>query len=232
MIEKILAAVKFVWVTLVYIVYPPLCPICKEIVDEDGQICDSCATKLYPLDTAKIFPDVLDGVMRITRYRGGTRSILRKLKFDNDLNALPELQKILGDVSNRPEIKNFIKGIDAAAFVPLHQKRLKERGYNQTELLFRDWLVAQGLTAANLLIRIKATPKLYNLNRTERQEALNGAFDLAKGADVRGKNILIVDDIYTTGATAAGCAHVLKAAGAAKIFMLAFASDFGENNNA
>ncbi len=226
MLEKILAAGKFLATTIIYIIYPPLCPICREIVDERGQLCEICATKVFHINTAKNLPENLSGVMRITKYRGGTREILGKLKFENDLSVLPALQKMLAEVSDRDEIQKFLAQVELATFVPIHQKRLKERGYNQTELIFKDWLIAQNLAAENLLIRKKSTPRLYNLKPDERKEILRGAFEVVDGVDVAGKNILIVDDIYTTGATVTECARVLQAAGAAKIFVMAFASDF------
>ncbi len=228
MLNKILYILNFVKTTLVYIIYPPICPLCREIVDERYQFCPDCANKILRLDVQKNPPDILSGVFAITKYHGGTRSLLRKLKFDNNLNVMPAFHKILADISSRTEIKNFLSNIDLATYVPLHADRLKERGYNQVELIFRDWLIAQDLTAENLLIRKKYTPKLFKYSPAERKEILKGAFSLAEGADIRGKNILIVDDIYTTGATTAECAAVLKNAGAAKIFVMALASDFGD----
>ncbi len=228
MLENISNILKFVQTTLIYIVYPPICPVCEEIVDERHQLCESCAKKILKLDTEKNPPAPISGVMRITKYRNGTRRLLRALKFDSNINVLAALQSILYGVISRPEIENFLANVNFATFVPLHEKRLKKRGYNQTELIFKDWLLAQNLPAENLLLRTKNTPHLYSYNPAERKEILKGAFSLIEGVDIAGKNILIVDDIFTTGATSAACAEILKSAGAAKIFMLAFASDFGE----
>ena len=228
MIEQISNVLKFIQTTLIYIVYPPICPVCENIVDERHQLCENCAKEILKLDTYPNFISPINGVMRVALYRKGVRQLLRALKFDSNTNTLAALQNILYGVSNRPEIKNFLANVNLATYVPLHEKRLKKRGYNQTELIFKDWLLAQNLPAENLLIRTKATPHLYSYNPAERKEILKGAFSLAEGVNVKGKNILIVDDIFTTGATAAGCAEVLKGAGASKIFMLAFSSDFGE----
>lgn len=228
MLEKFIDCLKFLQTTLIYIIYPPICPICEEIVDERYQLCENCAKKILKIDTEKNPPAPLSGVMRVTKYRYGTRSLLRRLKFDSNTKVLTTLQKILYNASSSTELKKFLAGIDIATFVPLHESRLKKRGYNQTELIFKDWLISQNVPSENLIIRTKATPHLYKYNPQERKEILKGAFSLVEGVEVRGKNILIADDIFTTGATAAGCAEVLKSAGAAKIFMLAFASDFGD----
>jgi len=229
MLEKFVDCLKFLQTTLIYLIYPPICPICEEITDERYQFCEECRKNIFKLDETKNFPAPLSGVMRITKYREGTRSLLRRLKFDSNKNTLPELQRILFSVSDRAEVKNFLAKINLATFVPLHESRLKKRGYNQTELIFKDWLESMNLPTKNLLLRTKNTPHLYSYSPEERREILKGAFSLAEGVNVKGKNILIVDDIYTTGATAAGCAEVLKGAGAAKIFVMALASDFGED---
>ena len=223
--ETLTYILNFIWTTLTYIIYPPLCPVCKEIVDERGQICDDCMKKIFRLDTEKFLPKILSGVFHITKYRGGTRGILHKLKFDNNLAVLPTVKQILEKVSENAELKNFISQADIATFVPLHSERYKQRGYNQVEIIFKDFLLEKNLPVKNLLLRNKATPRLFKFSAAERKKILNGAFSVADNANVYGKNILIVDDIYTTGATVSECARVLKNYGAKKIFVLAFASD-------
>lgn len=161
----------------------------------------------------------------MTKYRGGTQKLLGKLKFENNLSVLPALKKILELTSKNPDFKNFLEKIDAATFVPLHEKRFKERGYNQTELLFREKFEEFKIPVENFLIRKKSTPKLFNLNPGERKKVLSGAFFPAGNFDLSGKKILLADDIYTTGTTASECAGVLKKIGAAKVYVIAFASD-------
>ena len=211
----------FISTTLVYLIYPPLCPLCKEITDERGQICNSCLEKIFKLDTEKSFGEVFV----ITKYREGTRQLLRKLKFDNDLSVLPTIKKILDTEKCSAELEKFIAQADVATFVPLHQERLKERGYNQTELIFKDFFAEKNLPTENLLIRHKSTPRLYKFNPEERKKIVQGAFSFAQNASVCDKKILLVDDIFTTGATLSECAKVLQENGAKKIFVLAFASD-------
>ena len=214
--------------TLIYIIFPPICPVCKEIVDERGDFCPPCLEKILRKDFYPNPPAQIEKVMRITKYRGGTQKLLRKLKFDNSLSTLPALKKILEIVSDDKIVIDFLKNVDVAVCVPLHEKRLKERGYNQTELIFSDWLQSLNIPVEKILLRTKKTPKLFNLNPKERKEVLHGAFETVEGADVTGKKILIVDDIYTTGATVTECAEALKKIGAAQVYVLALASDFGD----
>lgn len=229
MLNKIFGAWKFLSDTLIYIIFPPFCPICQEIVDERGDICSACLEKIMRQDFFSTPPAQIEKVLRLTKYRDGTRGLLRKLKFENNLKVLPTLKKILEIASTDSKVTEFLKGVDVAVFVPLHEERLNRRGYNQTELIFSDWLTAQGVRAENFLKRTKKTPRLFNLTPAERRETLKDAFEVVEGADVAGKKILIVDDIYTTGATVTECAKSLKKMHAAQIYVLALASDFGSN---
>ena len=129
----------FILTTLIYIIYPPLCPVCKEIVDNRGQICNSCIKKIFRLDEKNPLPENLSEIFIITKYRGGTRDLLRKLKFNNDLNVLPTIKKILSIVADNPKLEKLLAKVDCAIFVPLHKNRFKERGYNQTEMIFKDF---------------------------------------------------------------------------------------------
>lgn len=217
------------WDGLIYFLFPPKCPACKELVDERHQFCPKCSGKILRVDFSKSVPAPLEKVLRVTKYRDGSRDLLRKLKFDNDLSVIPPLKKILDEVSDREEIARLLDGVDFAVPVPLHKNRLDERGFNQTEEIFREWLLKKNIPLKNLLIRTKFTPKLYDMNKFERQKVLSGVFSPTdEKLNLRGKIILIVDDIYTTGTTAGECAKVLKSLGAKSVRVLAFAADFGE----
>lgn len=226
MIGKIFRGLEFFWTTILYLIFPPMCPVCKEITEERNQFCEKCLKKILQVTENKNSPKIINGVMRLTKYRGGTQKMLNKLKFENNQNVLPYLKNILAKVSNRAEVQNFIRRADSAVFVPLHENRLKERGYNQVELIFKDWLDDLNLPTENFLIRNKETPKLYKLNPFERKKILHEAFSPREKFDLTGRKILIVDDIYTTGATVSECAKVLKSLGANEIYVLTLASDF------
>ena len=110
--------------------------------------------------------------------------------------------------------------------VPLHRWRIWKRGYNQAALIASALARRAGLEPRlDLVERIKATPPLKGMGPKERREAVRGAFRLAarhKPA-VKGRSLVLVDDVYTSGATADGCAKVLKRAGAAQVAVLAWA---------
>ena len=217
-----------IWDAAIYFLFTPTCPLCREIVDERHQFCPVCAKKILRVDFAESVPVPLNLVLRVTKYRGGSRDLLHKLKFDNNLNVLPPLKKILDDVSTHENISRLLDGVNFAVPVPLHEKRLKERGFNQTEMIFDEWLVKQNIPLKNLLRRARETPKLYDQGKAQRQQILRGVFEATETVDLRGQIVLIVDDIYTTGTTVSECAKVLVSLGAAQIRVLAFAADFDE----
>lgn len=217
------------WDAVIYFLFPPRCPNCREMVDERYQLCETCRKKILHVDFHDRPPAPLEKVLRVTKYRDGSRALLHKLKFDNNLNVVPALKKILDDVSNREEILLLLRGVNFIVPVPLHESRLEERGFNQTEKIFEDFAAKKNLPMKNLLIRMRKTPRLYNLDKSEREKVLHGVFAPIKNVDLRGQNVLIVDDIFTTGTTCRECAKVLKLLGAEKIFVLAFAANFGEN---
>lgn len=219
---------KELFEALIYFLFTPRCPNCREQVDERYQLCAECEKKILRADFYDRPPAPLESVLRVTKYRDGSQKLLHKLKFDNNLNVVPALKKILDNVSEREEILKLLSGVDFVVPVPLHQSRLKERGFNQTEKIFEDFFAKKNLPLRNFLIRARETPKLYKFGKVEREKILDGAFMAKEQINLRGKNILIVDDIFTTGTTCKECAKVLKSLGAEKIFVLAFAADFGE----
>lgn len=219
------------WEAVIYFLFPPRCPVCHEISDERYRLCEACEEKVLRVDFYERNFAPIEKVLRVTKYRDGSRDLLRKLKFDNNLSVVPALKKILNDAGSREEILSVIGGIDFAVPVPLHRERFKERGFNQTEEIFGEWLAKKNLPLRNFLIRTRPTPRLYSMGKAEREKILSGVFAPAKQIDLRGKKILLVDDIFTTGTTCRECAKVLKSLGAEKIFVLAFAADFDERFN-
>ena len=109
--------------------------------------------------------------------------------------------------------------------VPLHSHRLKERGYNQTEAIFKSWAREEKLSwSPNCLQRIRSTTPQWQLNRSQRKENMKEAFAIYEPEIVRNRHIILVDDIVTTGITLDECSKVLKQAGAMSVQALVIAS--------
>jgi len=132
------------------------------------------------------------------------------------------LAKPLGDLlaAALPREQRF----DAVTAVPLHWRRQWQRGFNQSELLARLMAARYGIPVVRALRRVRATPTQAGLSNTRRRQNVDTAFACRRGAQaLAGKRILLIDDVLTTGSTAASCARVLKGAGAARVALLAVA---------
>ena len=107
--------------------------------------------------------------------------------------------------------------------VPLYKAKRGQRGFNQSELIARAALrlcpPSPLRLAAGILLRTRDTKSQIGLTSHQRRENLRGAFAVARAHEVTGREIVLVDDVYTTGTTASECAHVLRRAGAAKVWV-------------
>jgi len=112
---------------------------------------------------------------------------------------------------------------DAVAAVPLHWKRRWKRGFNQSELLARDIARASGSALIAPVRRVKSTAVQAGLSNTARRRNVATAFQPKRSASLKDRRILLIDDVLTTGSTAAACARALKKAGAARVIVLTVA---------
>ncbi|MBW6514194.1 MAG: ComF family protein [Candidatus Syntrophosphaera sp.] len=119
-----------------------------------------------------------------------------------------------------PALARFGEGFDLVMAVPLHHVRQRERGYNQSELIARKLALKLGLPYARPVCRRYNTRSQTNLSREARLGNLSGAFALEGKADVKGKRVILVDDVFTTGTTANEVSRLLRDSGAAKIAVL------------
>lgn len=194
--------------------FPPSCPVCRAYVEQLGDWCPACmkeAQQPHAILLPALSQRFIGAVWALGIYRGGLRSLIHALKYRKKRSALPCIASFL-------QASSFVlpEGVDVAVPVPLHEARYRQRGFNQVELIFGEWLSAHGITMEQALVRTRKTEPLYKMARQERRKSLQGAFSLASGADVRGKHILLLDDILTTGATLSGCAAVLCSRGCAR----------------
>jgi ComF family protein len=112
---------------------------------------------------------------------------------------------------------------DVIVPVPLHWRRRWNRGFNQAELLAREVSRHRRIPLLNALRRSKATANQAGLTSAGRRRNIAGAFQSRAGVDLHGKRVLLIDDVFTTGATAGACARALKKAGAGTVCLLTLA---------
>jgi ComF family protein len=155
-------------------------------------------------------------------YTSGLRELIHLLKYEQIRPAANVLGRMLADAAATLELRGEVTVIP----VPLHGSKLKQRGFNQSDLIARaalPLLQKQGAATYALesvaMKRRRETPSQVGMTRSERAENLRGAFAVTVPAMVRDKQVLLVDDVLTTGATVNECTRVLKRAGALHVWV-------------
>ena len=219
---------------------PPLCLSCGAIVGETGSLCPACWGKVtffappacatcglpFEIDAGSgalcgacaAGPPPFRRARAVFRYDEGSRSLVLRFKHADRLEGAPAFARWM--LRAGPEL---VAEADLIAPVPLHRLRLWSRRYNQAAVL----ALALGRLSGNrvepaLLERLRATPAMGHMGRQERERNVKGAFRVApaKAALVKGRTILLIDDVLTTGATIGACATALSRAGAAAVDVL------------
>ena len=206
--------------------FPPRCPACGGFVEERGGWCPDClARTLAPRRLAIRVADrrFVDSAWALGRYHETLRRLILPLKYQGHQDRLPYIRTFLAAARSR--MPEAIAPPGLAVPVPLHRDKEASRGFNQAELIFRDWLTAEGWIWQRALVRVCATLPQYRLDSAARAANLKGAFALAEGVFLEGLPILLVDDIFTSGVTTREAARLLKKAGAARVDVLVLASD-------
>lgn len=204
-------------------IFPSRCPACGGLVRGRGGWCTGCLTEWARARRLATAWGGTGEAWALGSYHGPIRRLVTRLKYDGDMSRLPYIDAFIEAASSRLPIDGWRP--DFAVAVPLFPMKENKRGFNQAELIFRGWCDARGIQLRRVLTRTRETRPQYGLTRAERSKNVAGAFALDAGADVAGAGVMVMDDIFTTGATLFSCARVLRDAGAARVFGLALASD-------
>lgn len=189
----------------------PICPTCgtpyPSSPSAPDHLCGECALSGMPFDTAR----------SAVEHEGVVRDRIHQFKFGGRLHWVPALVALL----DRTFHSECPGRVDMIIPVPLHVRRLKERGYNQSALLAGRLARRLGFPARfDVLERIRWTDPQTRLNREDRQKNVKGSFRVNTPNAVKGKRILLVDDVFTTGTTLMECSKALKNGGAGEVHAL------------
>jgi len=179
-----------------------------------NSLCSDCRSQTPPFDIAR----------SAAIYEGALKEAIHKFKFGGKMSLSGPLSKLFADRLSAGHFDRVLEGIDMVTMVPLYNKRQKERGFNQAEVLAQAAANYLKLDPAeHVLLRTRNTRPQFDLKREERFANVEGAFEVGRGTLVRGKSILLIDDIFTTGATVCECSKALKDAGAKRVAVLTLA---------
>lgn len=212
---------------------PRFCIHCSDKLKSSEEIlCEFCLSQVYSAPDERIkneYHKKFAGDKLINDFQsnyiftkeGPFQSLIHELKYNKKFRLGVFLGKIIAHAKHEKIIE---WNTDYIIPIPLHQLKKAERGYNQSDY------IAAGIGSVlrlpvkkNIIRRTRYTETQTNLNAVERKNNIEGAFNLKNVKKIADKNILLVDDVITTGATISECANVLKANGASKIFALSAA---------
>ncbi len=212
-----------------------VCSICGERVLSSYAECDNDGLRRCPV--CRRIDRPFERAVAYGSYEGGLRELVHLLKYNGVRPAAGVLGRMLSEsiAALEPELD---EGSIPVIPVPLYKAKLRQRGFNQAELIARAALKVTACDrlqlAPDALQRTRDTHSQIGLTSHQRRENLRGAFAVARAREITGRPVLLVDDVYTTGTTASECARVLRRAGASRVWIatvartLKLASNYGD----
>lgn len=239
------SAIRDIFSGLLDVLYPRHCFACDKSLHEEKNtyVCESCLEIIEATEAKRCIKCGLKSGPGITSSSKGCpecknanlgfekslfvsdniepmRTLIHQFKYKKHMCLAAPLGSLLVNLLHQKTIGK----IDAVVPVPLHWKKKQERGFNQSELMAKE--ISKKLSIpiyTNNLFRDKNTLSQTQLSRTQRQKNVKGAFKVKNSEIFYQKNILLVDDVLTTGMTASECAKSLENAGTSKVFLIALA---------
>jgi ComF family protein len=232
---------------LIEIIYPPKCHVCLDFLDDEERkspdICDNCYSA-FPLLThpicsicgvpfaSKVEEDhqcercirtrpFYDELRSPYLYQDTIMEAIHRLKYSGKSYLARSMGRLLADF-----LKDWRGDIDSMIMmpVPLHKKKLRQRGFNQSVLLVKEIIRLIDIKADYFTLRrIRYTETQTGLTLEERRKNVKGAFEVTGKANLKGKSVIMVDDVATTGNTINECARMLKKAGCERVLGLTLA---------
>ncbi|TPW30058.1 ComF family protein [Martelella alba] len=225
------------------LVLPAICPGCGRRTGTPHALCPECWSDIrfierpycerlglpfsHDLGTGILSPEAIahpppfDKLRAAVAYDGKARALVHALKYRDSPDLAPMMARFMARAAD-----GIFAEADAILSIPLHRRRLVARRFNQSAELARQLAKLSGTPfLAGLIERRRHTDHQVGLTRPAREDNVRGAFAIAKGRDgeIFSKTLILIDDVFTTGATVSAATRVLKKAGARRVFVLTFA---------
>lgn len=223
------------WVNIEKLIFPPMCGICGKL--NQNYLCGRCNLELQKSAQFQVDSYItevgfkrkyFDEHIYFFQYQGFIRDQIINYKFKDEAYKYKALSNFIlqNFILKNSKILKILDNYDVTIPVPVSKKRFKERGYNQAELIAKQ--IARGLDKeiiTNCLYKTKNIIAQSTLNKEEREANVKGVYELKNAKVLKGKKVLLVDDIYTTGSTANECCKILEKAETKKIGIMTIAKD-------
>lgn len=225
-------------------ILPPRCLVCGKVINSDNSLCNDCFNNITFISSpyckkcgAPLVDGVLDDLLCIKCLNIKNKNVFRlsrsAIVYDEFSKKIILDFKFLDHLENKDLLVNWLimagkdifeEGVDLIIPVPLHFTRILKRKYNQSAILAKDVALRKNIDIAfNALYKVKMTSPQVKCVGKERKKNLKGAFCVKNKKLIKGKRILIIDDVYTTGSTLKECAKVLLKSGAKSVDTLTVA---------
>ena len=215
-------------------IFLPSCGVCGKL--GEGYLCKKCGKELnkYAICSKaylqfkeksknEIYIKYNIDRLHIFQYKELIRKLIIQYKFNNKSYLYKTFCEFI--VKNKKAF-DFIKSYDIIVAVPIHRKRMRERGYNQSELIAKELAKIEQIKCyKDVLIKIKNNKPQSTLSENSRKENVKNVYKLINQEKINNKKVLLFDDVYTTGATATECIKELKKANVKEIGIMTLAKD-------
>jgi ComF family protein len=223
---------------------PPQCPCCGKFLEEGQQgFCSNCLSEIrwieppfcsicgipfisgevenHPCGACVTHRKYFTIARALGAFEGSLQAAIHRWKYEGKIHLTPFFAEWMAEGLNRCWEPN---SLDLLIPVPLHPQRLRERGFNQALLLVKELSRRTGIPySRKILKKKKPTIPQVNLSGVEREKGLRGTFHVIEKEELLGKSVLLVDDVYTTGATVNECSKALLRGGAERVNVLTLA---------
>ena len=204
------------------LLFPNKCVLCRKLLTKDEtDLCHCCRSEISEHPKPKRAIPFLESWTALWYYEGNVRSSLLRYKFSNQRSYAAVYGRLLA----MKLLREHPEGFDVLTWIPISPLRKLRRGYDQCELLAREVGKELGLTPVPTLKKVRNNRQQSRIQgHAQRRANVLGVYQVSDGESVRGKRVLLLDDILTTGATAGEAARVLLTAGASEVHCAAVAA--------